>query len=725
MMQPFRDLIKPKTRFYWDAVLETLFQKSKDQIVRAVEDGLKSFEPDRITCLQTDFCREGIGYLLLQKHCPCTTTSSPTCCETGWKLIFAGSRFTNPSEHDYSPTEGEALAVSWGLAHSKIFTLGCPKLIVSSDHKPLLGLLNDRDLSSIESIRLRTLKENTFPWQFTIHYNPGKWHRGPDAVSRNPTLPPIKETMAEVFSIICCNDNKDLIGHDSQTPTIAEEELIYRILTIAHLEDLSRSTITYQQMKSAASQDTKYMSLIETIRKGFPKTRQLLESDLREFWEVRDRLSSCDGIVYMDMRIVMPSKLRKLALENLHTAHLGISSMKARANQTVYWPGLSSAIKNTRLNCGTCNGIAPSQSVEPLVITKFPEWPFQKVAADYFFIDLHSYLVYADRFSGWISAYHFKPGQSTHKNLISTMRALFMDYGIPEELSTDGGPQFIADGFEQFLKKWGVSHRTSSADYPKSNGRAEIAVKSAKRIIIGNSNKDGSIDNDTVAQAIMQFRNTPLQDVNLSPAQILYHRQLREPIPAHRSNYKLHHDWLEAAQNREIAYNQKNNVIAQEHNRHSSLLPPLPVDTLVLIQGKDKRWKQQGLILESKDNRQYLIRLLGSGRTTKRNRRFIKQCYKIQPNVPAGPYSTASESNTISSPQSSPSGELETSIPRSNPEFTAFQQDQPSQPVETPTDPVIVPTPQEQGQTPETRFIKRMPRALRNLQTFNKPGLKE
>ena len=77
------------------------------------------------------------------------------------------------------------------------------------------------------------------------------------------------------------------------------------------------------------------------------------------------------------------------------------------------------------------------------------------------------------------------------------MRALFMDYGIPEELSTNGGPQFIADSFEQFLKKWGVSHRTSSADYPKSNGRAEIAVKSSKRIIIGNSNKDGSIDRNS------------------------------------------------------------------------------------------------------------------------------------------------------------------------------------------------------------------------------------
>ena len=77
--------------------------------------------------------------------------------------------------------------------------------------------------------------------------------------------------LVKAFSIICCNNNEDPNDHDIETPTIAEEELIYRITTIPHLEKLSRSTITYHQI-TAASQETKYVILIKTIKKGFPKT---------------------------------------------------------------------------------------------------------------------------------------------------------------------------------------------------------------------------------------------------------------------------------------------------------------------------------------------------------------------------------------------------------------------------------------------------------------------
>ena len=75
------------------------------------------------------------------------------CCTDGWKLIFAGSRFTKPAESRYSPTEGKALAVAGALNHSKMFTLGCTNLVVSVDHKPLLGILNDRDLGNINNPR--------------------------------------------------------------------------------------------------------------------------------------------------------------------------------------------------------------------------------------------------------------------------------------------------------------------------------------------------------------------------------------------------------------------------------------------------------------------------------------------------------------------------------------------------------------------------------------------
>ena len=142
-MQPFRDLVKPKVKFYWDATLEALFHQSKKKILCAVEEGIQSFDPTRTTCLQTGWSEVGIGFLLLQKHCNCSLEKVPTCCPDGWKLIYAGSRFTKTEEFNYSPTEGEALAVTWSLDNSRMFTLGCPDLIVAVDHKPLLGILND------------------------------------------------------------------------------------------------------------------------------------------------------------------------------------------------------------------------------------------------------------------------------------------------------------------------------------------------------------------------------------------------------------------------------------------------------------------------------------------------------------------------------------------------------------------------------------------------------
>lgn len=72
----------------------------------------------------------------------------------------------------------------------------------------------------------------------------------------------------------------------------------------------------------------------------------------------------------------------------------------------------------------------------------------------------------------------------------------------------------------------------SSIKYPQSNERAEVAVKSAKKIIRENTNADGSLNNDRAACAIMQHRNTPIAELGISPAQLLFHRQHRDSVPA-------------------------------------------------------------------------------------------------------------------------------------------------------------------------------------------------
>ena len=168
------------------------------------------------TCLQTDWCEHGIGYLLLQKHCSCHDQSQVTCCPTSWKLIF-----TLPAEIRYKATEGEALAVSWSLKHSRMFTTfknvysWMWHLVISVDHEPWLGILNN--LGSISNPRIQNLKESTFGWKFDIVYDPGKWHQGPDAMSCNPSLSAIRidDTSNDSFlDAIKTTGSEDILRND-------------------------------------------------------------------------------------------------------------------------------------------------------------------------------------------------------------------------------------------------------------------------------------------------------------------------------------------------------------------------------------------------------------------------------------------------------------------------------------------------------------------------------
>ena len=125
--------------------------------------------------------------------------------------------------------------------------------------------------------------------------------------------------------------------------------------------------------------------------------------------------------------------------------------------------------------------------------------------------------------------------------------------------------------------------------YPQSNGWAESAVKSAKRIIHNNISADGSLNNDKAARAILQHRNTPLPGLNLSPAQILLHRQLRDSVPAHPTHYQVHKEWVISAEEREKAFSKQNKFLVEKYNSHAKALPPLTVGTDVILQGPNKK----------------------------------------------------------------------------------------------------------------------------------------
>ena len=104
-----------------------------------------------------------------------------------------------------------------------------------------------------------------------------------------------------------------------------------------------------------------------------------------------------------------------------------------------------------------------------------------------------------DRYSNWPIVERSHAGAT---GLISCLRRIFVTYGIPDELASDGGPQFTATNTREFLQDWGVSHRLSSVAFPHSNCRAEIGVKMVKRLLMDNTGDSGDLDTATCYAAI-------------------------------------------------------------------------------------------------------------------------------------------------------------------------------------------------------------------------------
>ena len=89
-----------------------------------------------------------------------------------------------------------------------MFVQGCETLIIATDHKPLLGIFNNRELSSIFNPIISKLGEKTLACNFKIQHNPGKWNQGADAFSRYPAHSEKPDEQLVHFYIFIVNKQK-------------------------------------------------------------------------------------------------------------------------------------------------------------------------------------------------------------------------------------------------------------------------------------------------------------------------------------------------------------------------------------------------------------------------------------------------------------------------------------------------------------------------------------
>ena len=144
-----------------------------------------------------------------------------------------------------------------------------------------------------------------------------------------------------------------------------------------------------------------------------------------------------------------------------------------------------------------------------------------KIGVDLFEIKGRNYLVTVDYYSNFLKVNYLSTTMT--KQVITKLKGHFARYGIPLQMVTASGPQFLSWEFRKFTTEWVVQHaKTSSPEYHQSNGKMEAAVKITKTMMC-KALRDGTDQ----YEALLELRNTPRQDTGISPAKMMFGKNTR------------------------------------------------------------------------------------------------------------------------------------------------------------------------------------------------------
>ena len=112
---------------------------------------------------------------------------------------------------------------------------------------------------------------------------------------------------------------------------------------------------------------------------------------------------------------------------------------------------------------------------------------------------------------------------------IDALRTTFATHGLPEIVVSDNGTAYTSAEFQEFTKRNGIRHITSSPYHPSSNGLAERAVQTFKE----GMRKGKATTSDLqlrLTRFLFQYRITPHSTTGISPAELLMNRRPRSQL---------------------------------------------------------------------------------------------------------------------------------------------------------------------------------------------------
>lgn len=558
-----RKLLSNQADWVWTENETRCFNHLKQSITNAPV--LSFFNTNKETTLSVDASPYGLGAVILQENHP---------------IEYASVSLT-PTQQRYNHIEKELLAIVYGCERFHYYLFG-QKFWIQTDHRPLLGLLK-KPLDEL-SPRIQRLAIRLLRYEFIINYVPGKQMQVADTLSRAPSESKIDTDYLDqnlrVHSIIATTEENNL------------------------------------RLLAAISEDATLEKLKVYTSNGWPSHKSNASSLVKNFWQYRNEIYIHDNIIFYKKRLVIPESLKAEFLTLLHKAHQGVVACKKIAQETVFWPGITSDIEKMVLSCNTCQTYAKSNPREPLTPHEVPQLPWEKIGIDFKSMGNQDFIVIIDYFSKFtiVNKLHNKTAQS----VITALKNTFAIQGLAMEIFSDNGPPFNSFEFLEFGRRYGIKLTTSSPYYPRSNGMVERGIQTIKGLLT-----KAYQDNEDPFLAVLTYNVTPKQGLP-APSELLMGRRLRTTLPVNRQI--LEPKYSTQGVRKKL---QENQIIQKfYHDSNTRKLPDLREDQQVLVQEKCRVWKP-GVVLNKSGPNDYAIQV--GDAEYRRNRHQLKPLITTAP----------------------------------------------------------------------------------------------
>lgn len=510
--EPLRRLLGKGTKFVWGEEQ----QKSYNQIIEALESAgaLYPYNPDLEICHVADAQPSGIASSLYM------LTKGESGEEVWWPLNHT-SRSLTKTEMSYPQIDRESLAQSWGMKQHRFYLLG-RSFVTCCDHKPLLPFYNGtkRPTPRIEK-HILTTQDLTYTMKFLPgKQNPTDWN------SRHPNK---IETWSDV--------ERRKHGVDE-----GEEIRLNRVIVVRKLDKILKDAgiigadrCSEEMVREVGEADKSYKSTLDVVMKGHSGKVE------GEYKCVAAELSVGEGFLLKEGKMVIPKgedgQLRRQILQAAHEGHPGMSRVKSRLRDCVYWPGFSKDVEAEVKPCLACQATSEGRHhKDKLKPSEPPEKTWTKIGADHWGPlpdnSGRHILVVQDYLTKYPEA--LVVSSTASKDNIWALEEIFGRHGYPEVLITDNGPPWNGKethAMQQYLQWGGVKHNpTRSADDPEANGLAERLMQ-----LIGKSWETAYVEgtNPLIAlnTALKTYRNTEHSVTGRKPAEWLFGRIIRTRLP--------------------------------------------------------------------------------------------------------------------------------------------------------------------------------------------------